>query len=484
MEPDKGRLSLLNKALSIVYIVICLFFVFKNNPYLYSTETLKSIFHKEKQDIQAPVPTPQKGLLQTSDLKATFMWRMNPSRSASHDPNETFNRKYEKLWARDLWVDGDPLFRHARWSFDDSGFFLVADQPVLVATDPSGNLKWKLQLDEKNALFSAQPAITKTRVYATTTNGRVFCLDKQSGHIYWTIRAASGTRGAPILIGDQLFFFAVEEEDLKKRTHLFSAHPETGEVTRVSKEDLGPINNLPPTVNETLNALYVASEAGNLFALNYESGKLLFKTSTSDKILSGVILAEKKAIFTTMDGKLVAVDAKSGTMAWETDLESPSDSTPTFIPDYNLISVMTNNGYLQTVDINNGERKWKFLTHNGSPHHNTITLRLKGKWIEEHEMKWRYKGWVILAPCAEKRVCIYNPERGQIVGRIYLDGPLTSETIVDGKEFMVSVLTKNKETGEETTQLLRLGEKNQVDKTTAAPSGGSPSKPAGDPEES
>lgn len=57
MEPDKGRLSLLNKALSIVYIVICLFFVFKNNPYLYSTETLKSIFHKEKQDIQAPVPT-------------------------------------------------------------------------------------------------------------------------------------------------------------------------------------------------------------------------------------------------------------------------------------------------------------------------------------------------------------------------------------------------------------------------------------------
>ncbi|MCB0386740.1 MAG: PQQ-binding-like beta-propeller repeat protein, partial [Bdellovibrionales bacterium] len=261
MESDKGRLSFFSKTLSIIYIVGCLFFVFKNNPYLYSTETLKNIFHKEKQESLLPVPTPQRGSLKEDDLKSTYIWRMNPHRSATFDPNETFNRKYEKLWSRDLWVDGDPLFRNARWAFDESGVFLVADQPMLVVTDPAGFLKWKLQLDDPEALFSALPAITKTRVYATTTNGRLFCLNKETGRIIWTIRAAQGTRGAPLIVDGQLLFFAVEEEDLKKRTRLFSANPETGEVTRISKEDVGPINSYPPTINEALNALYVASEA-------------------------------------------------------------------------------------------------------------------------------------------------------------------------------------------------------------------------------
>ena len=478
MEQEKGRLSLLRKGIFLIYVIGCLFFLFKNNPYLYSTETLKSVFHKEKGKNIHTVPDTTGFSGDEEELTPTSVWRLNRTRSGTFDAKTTFNRKYEKLWNRELWVDGDPSFKKAKWSRDDVGYYLIAGTQDLVATDHAGFLKWKLHLDDENSQFKTLPALTKTRVYATTSDGRVFCLDKANGRILWTVHPVKGTRGAPIIADGQLYFFGVEEEELKKRTRLFSANPWTGEVKRLSTEDVGPITDYPPTISNELKALYVGSEAGNLFALNYETGKLLFKTSTADKILSAITLADNKAMFTTMDGKLVAVEAKSGTMAWETDLESPSDSTATYIPDYKLVAVMTNNGYLQTVDVKTGERKWKFLTHSTAPLHSTLTLRLKGKWIEEHDMKWRYRGWVLLAPCATKRICIYNPERGQIVGRVYLDGPVTSEPVFDGKEFVVSVLVTDKDSGEESLQLVRFAEKkNKASKppTTPAADSGQPS---------
>ncbi|MCC7405284.1 MAG: PQQ-like beta-propeller repeat protein [Bdellovibrionales bacterium] len=476
MESDKSRLSWLSKPLFFIYLMGCLFFVFKNNPYLYSTETLKSMFHKKQSDEIHPVPQVKVGDLKAGDLTSAFVWRMNQNRSAFYNPATTFNYKYEKIWSRHLLLDGDAIFKSSLWVFDESGYYLYGSGAALAATDTSGLLRWKLKLSDPNSTFAAQPLITKTRVFALTTDGRLFAIDKDHGRVLWTVRAGVGSRGSPVLVGQRVLFFATEETaDLNKVNKLFAAYAETGNIERLGTDDVGPITNYPPTINEELKSLYVASEAGNLFAFNYETGKLLFKTSTSDKILSAVVLADKKAIFSTMDGKLVAVDAKTGTLAWETDLESPSDSTPTFIPDYNYLAVMTNNGYLQTIDIKTGERKWKFLTHNSSSHHNTVAIRLKGRWIEEHSMKWQYKGWVIVAPCGDNRLCIYNPERGQIVDRMSLEGRLASEIMISGTDFVVSITTKDKDSGEEVMQLILLGEKRPgSDKTTPPPSSGVP----------
>ena len=44
-------------------------------------------------------------------------------------------------------------------------------------------------------------------------------------------------------------------------------------------------------------------------------------------------------------------------------------------------------------------------------------------------MKWRDQGWGIDAPCGRNRICLYNPEKGQIVGRLYLPGGLASDPI-------------------------------------------------------
>jgi outer membrane protein assembly factor BamB len=455
MESESGRLNWLLKPLFSIYLMVCLFFLFKNNPYLYSTETLKSIFQKEQESLVHTVPAIEDIQGNPSDLSLTFNWRQNNGRTGTYNDQLTFGRKYGKLWIRDLWVNGDETFNKASFVWDDSGYYLTAGVPQLVKTDDKGQLVWKLSLENPESKFKALPILTKTRLYATTTNGRIFCLDKEKGRIIWTSKPVDEIRGAPVLVDSQIYFFGVHEENLKNKTHLFQANPWTGVVRQTSAEDVGSINPYPPTINEELNALYVGSEEGNLYAINYQSGKLLFKTSTSDKILSAILLAQKRLAFTTMDGKLVSVDARTGALVWETDLESASETTPSFVPTFDYLVAMTNNGYLQTIDFKTGEKQWKFLANSeGSTKHHTFSLRLNGPAMESYDLKWKNKGYVIFAPCASKKICVYSPDHGKVLARILLEGEMASEPIFDGKDFIVTVKTERNGA----LKLMRMGE--------------------------
>ncbi len=469
MESESGKLNWLLRPLFFIYLFICLFFLFKNNPYLYSTETLKGIFHKEKGEAWHTVPevsspTQTEHHSHNENLTVTYHWRQDDGRTGSYDEHKTVGRKYEKMWVRELVVDGSDAFKQAQFVWDDSGFYLFAKTPEFIKTDINGVIKWKLKLAHTTSLFSTLPVLTQSHLFVATEDGRLFSLDKETGRILWTAQPVKEIKGSPVLVENRLFFFGVREENLQKRTFLFQADPVTGLITQISSEDVGKINPYPPTVNADLNVLYIANDNGNLFGINYESGKLLFKTSTSDKILSALLLAEKKVAFTTMDGKLVAVDSRTGNLIWETDLESPSDSTPSFVPTFNYLAVMTNNGYLQAIDFRSGEKLWKFLAHNESPHHNTMTLRLDNKSVEQHEMKWKNKGYVIYAPCGSKRICVYNPDQGRIVSRIHLEGEMASEPIFDGRDFMISV--KVDPSGH--LKLMRLSESNGRSNVTPA----------------
>lgn len=454
MESEKGKLSIFLKTVFFVYLMICLFFLFKANPYLYSTESLKGFFHKEKESLTLTVPEINDQKNEEQELSVAHQWRQDLQRTGQINKDITFGRKYEKIWTRDLWVNGDEAFKNGRFAYDEGEFYLVANTSKLVKTDSDGLLLWQLNLAEKNSQFLNLPIITKTRIYATTQNGRIFCLDKENGHIIWTSRMEGKISGVPVLIKNKLLFFGLREEGSKTANFLFHADPWTGSISQLGNEDVGSVNSFPPTINEETETLYVGNEEGQVFAISYKSGKLIFKSSTSTKILSGILFAEGKLAFTTLSGKLITIDAKSGGIIWETELESPTHNTPSYIPTFNYLALMTNNGYLQTVDFKTGEKIWKFLAHSEGTHKDTLILRLDGKAIEQTEMRWKNLGYAIYAPCTARKICIYNPDQGRIVGRIYLDGEMTSSPVFDGKEFMVTV--KDEETGN--LKLMRLKE--------------------------
>ncbi len=79
-----------------------------------------------------------------------------------------------------------------------------------------------------------------------------------------------------------------------------------------------------PTIDSVANAVYVGLDNGNIFALNRTSGQILWHYSAGDTIIgSGVITADRKLVYLTTDGRLVAFN-----------LNTPRSGAAT--PDWNL----------------------------------------------------------------------------------------------------------------------------------------------------
>ena len=128
-----------------------------------------------------------------------------------------------------------------------------------------------------------------------------------------------------------------------------------------------------------------------------------------------------------MGGKVVKLDgAKKGRQDWETELQRPPVSPPSFLPIMTKLSVLDDQGAIQTVDAKSGKPLWRYNIESQSRLKETWSARLKGMVIQETSMNWAYRGWSIWAPCSKNRLCIYNPDKGQLINRITVSGSLLS----------------------------------------------------------
>ena len=124
-----------------------------------------------------------------------------------------------------------------------------------------------------------------------------------------------------------------------------------------------------------------------VYAHNALSGELLWKYDPRvpkekayfvccDVVNRGVAIWEGKIFFGTLDGRLIALDAKTGSLLWETmtvDDSKPYSITgaPRIIKDKVIIgnggADFGVRGYVSAYDTNSGEMAWRFYTVPGNP---------------------------------------------------------------------------------------------------------------------
>ena len=124
-----------------------------------------------------------------------------------------------------------------------------------------------------------------------------------------------------------------------------------------------------------------------VYAHNALSGKLLWKYDPRvpkekayfvccDVVNRGVAIWEGKIFFGTLDGRLIALDAKTGSLLWEkmtVDDSKPYSITgaPRIIKDKVIIgnggADFGVRGYVSAYDTNSGEMAWRFFTVPGNP---------------------------------------------------------------------------------------------------------------------
>jgi quinohemoprotein ethanol dehydrogenase len=172
--------------------------------------------------------------------------------------------------------------------------------------------------------------------------------------------------------------------------------------------ELGTTRGLEATPLESEGIIYTTGEWSVAFALDARSGRILWtfdpkvdrsiaRTICCDVVNRGVALYRGKVYLGTVDGRLIALDAKSGKAVWDVvtaDQSKPYAITgaPRMVKEMVLIgnagSEFGVRGYLSAYNAETGKLLWRTYTVPGNP-----ALGFESKALESAAKTWHGEWW-------------------------------------------------------------------------------------------
>ncbi len=201
------------------------------------------------------------------------------------------------------------------------------------------------------------PLVLSDRVIQGNGFDGLVAVDRESGNILWRIGVKGGVEGGVSVVKDHLFFGGNDGQ-------FYSASVGTGKIywsIPVRSETLaapliedGVVYFL--TGNNVLHAIDASDGHEMWIYSRVDSQSFSIRGASSPTVVEGVLMLGFS------DGYLVALDAKSGSMKWETLLNKNKrfrdiDSTP--VVDGEFVYVTGYDSHLYCVKFQTGELVWK-----------------------------------------------------------------------------------------------------------------------------
>jgi quinohemoprotein ethanol dehydrogenase len=233
------------------------------------------------------------------------------------------------------------------------------------------------------------------------------------------------------------------------------------------KLDIDRATEATPVVVD--GVMYTTGAFSIVYALDARSGKLLWKydpkvpreragTACCDVGNRGVALRQGKVYVGSFDGRLIALDAKSGRKAWETDTvpeHSRSYSitgAPLVVKDKIIIgnggAEFGVRGYVSAFDAETGKLAWRFYTVPGDPKQppeNKAMELARKTWSGDKYASYGGGGtvWNAFAYDPELNLLYFGTGNGVSWNRV-----ARGESKADTNLFLASIVAVNADTGE------------------------------------
>lgn len=275
--------------------------------------------------------------------------------------NLALNRTPQRVWSRSIGAGGtdDRHLLSRPVALGDRVFTLDADAEVRAFTLADGESLWSRNLtpesyDERQ--FGGGVAASGDRVFVTTGFGTVAALNAANGEIVWQKDLKTILRGAPAVAGERLFVttddgqtYALATTDgAQQWVHSGITEPATllGEATPVVADEVA----------------YIPYNSGELYAVRVQNGRTLWQqTLTGVRRQGGTLEAistiagspaidGKRVYAVSNSGRTVAVDRRTGNMAW--DLDIGGNDTPIIAGD--LLAILQTQNMLVLLDRSSG----------------------------------------------------------------------------------------------------------------------------------
>jgi outer membrane protein assembly factor BamB len=274
-----------------------------------------------------------------------------------------------------------------------------------------------------NGPVRSTPALSDGVLYFGSGDGSFYAVDARSGEERWHFKTGGAVHSSPAVAHGVVYFTSRDR-------FLYALDAATGKEvwkSRMGKE-LDYRNGFDyylssPTIDDRV--LFVGSGDGNLYSFDIKTKKMLWKYSAGSRIRSTPAAADDLVLVGTMNGYVVALKKKDGTLKWEFATKGAALKIEDFGFDRSavvsspsiangIVTVGCRDGFLYALDLEKGEQKW----------------------VNDHKVSW-----ILSTPAlADGRVfvgssdaqfvqCVEQPS-GKEVWRFRTNGPVWSSAAV------------------------------------------------------
>jgi outer membrane protein assembly factor BamB len=229
-----------------------------------------------------------------------------------------------------------------------------------------GDLNWESKvLDENHQKLWTSPVIQGNTLYVSTFDGHIYSLSLETGELLeWSFESEAGFASSPVIYGDTIFLGSFDR-------YLYAV--KIGSDVPIWKfPQEKPAGNwfwASPIVNE--GTVYAGCLDGKVYAIDAETGKELWQFESQDSrgkpaaIVSPPVLAGDLLIVANEAGNVYVINPETG--EGERIRNPEDDNKPTinaeirasFCADEDLAYIRGEDNQLYVVDINMGGVSWK-----------------------------------------------------------------------------------------------------------------------------
>jgi len=225
---------------------------------------------------------------------------------------------------------------------------LARSQNLTFPQKKYGEWEWDCPMDNarSNAIV-ADLLVRADTIYVSSSNGRVYSLDKEFGDQNWESEILDERQRklwtSPVIQGDALYVSTLDG-------HIYALSMETGQLLDWSFEsDAGFAS--PPVIYE--DTMFLGSFDRHLYAVKIGGDVPMWKfpqeKPAGNWFWASPIVNEGIVYAGCLDGKLYAIEAETGQEVWEFDAGSPIVSSPVLMD--NLLIVTDESGTVYVFDL-------------------------------------------------------------------------------------------------------------------------------------
>lgn len=263
----------------------------------------------------------------------------------------------------------EPMFRG---NLRHTGEYHAAGVPRL------GAVKWSFAMGGQ---VISSPAVTEDTVYAASTSGALYAVDREKGAEQWKFIVKSRVASSPAVAGGIVYFgafdgglYAVDA----KSGHLKWKFQTSGErrFTAMNLHGIQPSGESKPDPWDSYlsspsvwnGAVYFGSGDGNVYALKAATGELIWKFQTGDVVHASPAIADGMVFIGSWDSYFYALDAASGEEKWR--FKTGDDPVA-----HNHVGIQSSaavvdgmvyfgcrDAHLYALDEFTGEKRWAYST--------------------------------------------------------------------------------------------------------------------------